>query len=282
MALRFSKLHGAGNDYLFVAAQGDERDWPRLAREMSHRHFGVGADGLILALPAEKAHLRMRMFNADGSEGEMCGNGIRCLVRFAFDQGLIPPDTSPVLVETAAGLKSVTPLWEDGVMVAARVGMGPPALRPSQVPMRVEGQGPVKDHPLEVEGRRFLLTGVSMGNPHAVAFLQEPVDEVPLERLGPLVERHPLFPRRTNFEIVNVLGPDHLRVRVWERGSGITMACGTGACAVVVAARLHGMVDDEVTVSLPGGDLTVRWTGSGEVVLQGPVAHVFDGRWPEG
>ena len=281
--MQFTKMHGAGNDYVYIDARGREQDWHALSVAMSDRHLGIGSDGLIIALPSDKADLRMRMFNADGSEGEMCGNGIRCLVSFAFDNGIVPAEKSPVRVETMAGVLDVTPLRDDGQgMVGARVLMGAPRLNPLDVPVAIEGMDVVIDYPLEVAGRKFRMTCVSMGNPHAVVFMDEPVDDFPLTELGPQVEHHPLFPARVNFEIVNVLdGGKTLKTRVWERGSGITMACGTGACAVQVAARLNGLAGDRATVALPGGDLTVEWTGSGEVVMEGPVARVFDGEWKD-
>ena len=281
--MKFTKMHGAGNDYVYVDARGQERDWPALSVAMSDRHLGVGSDGLILALTSEKADLRMRMFNADGSEGEMCGNGIRCLVRFAFDNGIVPAELSPVRVETMAGVLDVTPLRDDGHgMSGARVLMGEPRLIPAEIPVALEGMDVVIDEPLEVAGHSLRMTCVSMGNPHAVVFMDEPVDEFPLTEIGPQVEHHPLFPARVNFEIVNVLdGGKVLKTRVWERGSGITMACGTGACAVQVAARLNGLAGDRATIALPGGDLTVEWPGEGEVVMEGPVASVFEGEWEE-
>ncbi|MCY4578121.1 MAG: diaminopimelate epimerase [Chloroflexi bacterium] len=279
--MQFTKMHGAGNDYVYVDARGQDRDWPALSVAMSDRHLGVGSDGLILALPSEKADLRMRMFNADGSEGEMCGNGIRCLVRFAFDNGIVPAEVSPVRVETMAGVLDVTPLGDEGDgMSGARVLMGEPRLIPAEIPVALDGMDVVIDEPLEVAGHSFRMTCVSMGNPHAVVFMDEPVDEFPLTELGPKVEHHPLFPARVNFEIVNVLdGGKVLKTRVWERGSGITMACGTGACAVQVAARLNGLAGDRATIALPGGELTVEWPGEGEVVMEGPVASVFEGEW---
>ena len=279
--MNFTKMHGAGNDYVYIDARGQERDWHALSVAMSDRHLGVGSDGLILALPSDKADLRMRMFNADGSEGEMCGNGIRCLVRFAFDNGIVPAGKSPVRVETMAGVLEVTPLSDgDNGMAGARVLMGAPRLSPREIPVAIEGLDVVIDHPLEVAGREFRMTCASMGNPHAVVFLDEPVDEFPLTEIGPMVEHHPLFPARVNFEIANVLdGGKVIKTRVWERGSGITMACGTGACAVQVAARVNGLSGDRAIIALPGGDLTVEWNREGEVVMEGPVATVFDGEW---
>ena len=279
--LDFTKMHGAGNDYVYIDARGRERDWPALAVAMSDRHTGVGSDGIILMADSDRADLRMRMYNADGSQGEMCGNGIRCLVKFALDRRVVPCDVSPIAVETLAGVRQVTPVWEDGRMVGASVTMGEPRLRPQDVPVAAPGSGPVMDHPLRVNGYDLSISCVSMGNPHAVAFLREPVDEFPLHEVGPVVERHELFPERVNFEIVNLESRSRLRARVWERGSGLTMACGSGAGALAVAARLHGYVDDDVTVSLPGGDLAVTWEGRGEVVLEGPVQEVFQGEWPD-
>jgi diaminopimelate epimerase len=221
------------------------------------------------------------MFNADGSEGEMCGNGIRCFVRFALEEKALGDARNVVEVETAAGLISVTPIWEGGQMTRASVDMGSPRLRPADIPLALAGDGPVLDHALIIDDTRVEVTAVSMGNPHAVAFLQKDVAEFPLYQIGPRVEYHPLFPSRVNFGIANVLGRDRLRLRVWERGSGLTQACGTGACAAVVAARLHDFVDDQVDVELPGGVLSVRWPGEGTVTLEGPIAGVFEGVWPE-
>ena len=279
--MRFTKMHGAGNDYVYIDARNQNRDWPALSVAMSDRHLGVGSDGIILILASGKADLRMRMFNADGSEGEMCGNGIRCFVRFALDNGIVASGKSPVSVETLAGVLLVTPVWKGDEMVRALVGMGEAILRPEDVPVNLPGQEVIIDYPLQVNGHSFDITCVSMGNPHAVAFIDEPVDDVRLHEIGPLVEHHPMFPKRVNFEIVNVIDASTLKARVWERGSGLTMACGTGACAIAVAARLHGYIGDEVSIALPGGELKVSWPGQGEVILEGPVATVFEGDWPE-
>ncbi len=278
--MKFTKLHGAGNDYIYIDARKLDRDWPTLSVAMSDRHRGVGSDGIILLRSSDKAHVGMRMFNADGSEAEMCGNGIRCLVRFALDRGVVAGDTLPVSVETGAGVLKVTPILNGVSMVGARVGMGEPRLASKDIPVIAPGHETVVDYPLRVDGQTFDISCVSMGNPHAVAFLETPVDEVPLHELGPLVEHDPMFPARVNFEIVNVLDSGSLKARVWERGSGLTMACGTGACAVAVAARLHEYTGDRVTVGLPGGDLTVYWPGEGEAILEGPVEEVFEGEWP--
>lgn len=279
--MKFKKYHGAGNDYVYVDARAERKDWQLLARAISDRHIGVGGDGLIILLPSNIADVRMRIFNADGSEAEMCGNGIRCFVRFALEENIRVAVADIVNVETAVGVLAVTPIWEDGQMNRASVDMGAPRLQPAEIPLALKGDGPVMDHLLTVADDSVKITGVSMGNPHAVVFLQEDVAEYPLHRVGPQVEVHPLFPNRVNFEIVNVLDRDRLQVRVWERGSGLTQACGTGACAVVVAARLHGLVDDQVDVDLPGGTLRVTWPGRGTVILEGPIAEVFEGVWPD-
>ncbi len=282
--MKFVKLHGAGNDYLFIDGRRGERDWPALARVMSDRHFGVGSDGIIVALPSDKAQARMLMFNADGSEGEMCGNGIRCFARFVTELGIASPSNGSLKIETGAGVLSVTPVFENGKMARARVAMGQPRFKPDEIPVKLPASAKLQrvwDHPLEIDGRKLSISCVSMGNPHAVAFLKEPVDQFPLEALGPKVEHHPMFPRRVNFEIVNVLDTAHIKARVWERGSGITLACGTGACAIAVASKLHGYTSNRVDVALPGGALTVEWPGSGEVLLEGPIEEVFEGQWPD-
>ena len=279
--MRFTKMHGAGNDYVYIDARDKDLDWPRLAVAMSDRHRGIGSDGVILALESDRAHLRMRMFNADGSEGEMCGNGVRCLAKFGLDRGIVPSGTTPVSVETLAGVVRVTPVWDGNEMVRATVDMGEPSLEADDIPVRVAGLDKVLDYPIQVNGHRFFISCVSMGNPHAVAFVDQAVDDIPLHEIGPRVEQHPMFPQRVNFEIVNVIDRTHLRARVWERGSGLTMACGSGACAIAVGARLHDYIEDDVSVALPGGELRVRWPGRGQVFLEGPVAGVFEGEWPE-
>ena len=289
--MKFTKMQGAGNDYIFIDARSVEADWPALSRAMSDRHFGVGGDGIILVLDSEVAHLRMRMFNADGSEGEMCGNGIRCFAKYAIERGIARPDGSGLQVETLAGIRTVVPLTEHGKVMRARVAMGVPELEPKKVPVALthppkekldpkEKMGAaVVNYPMEFGNAPLRLSFVSMGNPHAVAFIQQPVDEFPLHTVGPKVEHHPMFPRRVNFEIVNVEDDGQLKARVWERGSGETLACGTGACAIAVASRLLRHTADGVDITLPGGMLNVTWDGEGEVYLEGDAVEVFEGEW---
>ena len=279
--MRFTKMEGAGNDYIYVDARSLTLDWPELSRKMSDRHFGIGGDGLILIEDSGIADLKMSMFNADGSQGEMCGNGIRCFAKYAIEHEIVTPPTGGLAVETLAGVRTVVPTYGAGSIDGARVSMGPPILEPANIPVDLEGRPapPVLRHPFVIDGLDLPLSFVSMGNPHAVTFIQQPVAEFPLHTIGPLVEHHPIFPRRVNFEIVNVDGPGKLTARVWERGSGETMACGTGACAIAVAARLAGHCGDIVDITLPGGVLRIEWDGEGEVFLEGPAVEVFSGEW---
>ncbi|MBH76890.1 MAG: diaminopimelate epimerase [Dehalococcoidia bacterium] len=278
--MRITKMHGLGNDYVYLQPELDQ-DWADVARRISDRHFGVGSDGLILALPSAVADLRMRMFNADGSEAEMCGNGVRCLAKYAVEEGMLPEDTEVVAIETLAGVVTLELLRENGIVVAARVDMGVPSFAPSSLPAAVEGPGPIIDLPLEIDGVQLQLTLASMGNPHAIHWVEGNVEDFPLERIGPLVEHHALFPNRTNFQVVQVLNSGHVRHRVWERGTGITLASGTSASAVCAAGRLTGRTGDVITDSLPGGDLQLSWDGVGSVFMTGPAARVFDGEWHE-
>ena len=278
--MKFTKMHGAGNDYVYVNGYVQSLDWPVISEKISDRHKGIGADGLIVAASSKIADLKMRMFNADGSEGEMCGNGIRCLVAFAMSEGLVDSNANVISVETGAGVLDVRPTYGNSGMNGATVDMGEPILRPSVIPVDLTDESfPVVDYPLDVNGRKFLMTFVSMGNPHAVSFIEEDVSSFPLEDIGPVVENHKMFPNKVNFEVVNVVSETHLKVRVWERGSGITMACGTGACAVVVAAHMKGLVGDQVNIELPGGMLGINWSGKGSILMEGPVEEVYRGQW---
>ena len=282
--MHFVKMHGTGNDFVLVEAQGEERDWPRLAMAICDRHFGVGADGLLLLLPSTKAAVRMRVLNPDGSEPEMCGNGIRCLAKHAVERGLVVPDDGRFDVETGAGVLTVRVFSEGGVVEKVRVGMGKPRLAPEDIPVLVNAQPPLVNIPVElVDGasRQVLpVTTLSMGNPHAVHFTQQPVAGFPLERIGPAMAFHPLFPNGVNFEVARVLDRRSIEARVWERAAGPTLACGTGASAMMVAARLQGLVDDAVNITLPGGTLALEWDGEGEVFMTGPAVTVFEGEWP--
>lgn len=277
--LRFTKMHGAGNDYVFIDARGLNADWPSLAIAMSNRHTGVGSDGIILALPSDHADVRMLMFNSDGSEGKMCGNGIRCLVDFAKRKNFYPESTSQVVVQTASGDRQVTPIMNNGQMIGASVQMDEPIFEASRVPVNIPTLDKVVDYPIQVDGRTLRITCVSMGNPHAVLFTDEPVEEYPLDKIGPQVETMDIFPEGVNFEVVNVKDPSTVSVRVWERGSGQTMACGSGASAVAVVGWLKGLTGDKLTVKLPGGELVIKWPGYGNVVMEGPIQEVFEGEW---
>jgi diaminopimelate epimerase len=277
--MRFVKMHGAGNDFVLLEAQGNEQDWPRLAQAMCDRHFGVGADGLILVLPSSRADVRMRIFNPDGSEAEMCGNGLRCIVKYAVEGGLARPRDGRIAVETPAGVLATQTFGDGRTVERVRVSMGVPRFEPADVPVLVEAQPPILALPLEVAGHKLRLTCLSMGNPHAVHFLDSPVDDFPLEQIGPLVEHHALFPQRVNFEVAQVLAADRIEALVWERGAGRTLACGSGASATAVAACLHRLIEEKVDITLPGGTLAIEWDGRGEVYLTGPAERVFAGEW---
>jgi diaminopimelate epimerase len=221
----------------------------------------------------------MRMFNPDGSEAEMCGNGLRCVVKYAVEGGLARPRAGRIDVETLAGVLAAQTFGDGRTVERVRVSMGAPRFAPADIPVLMEADPPIVGLPLEVAGHTLRLTCLSMGNPHAVHFLDSPVAVFPLEEVGPQVERHPLFPQRVNFEVAQVLASDRMEARVWERGAGATLACGTGASAVMVAAHLHGLVGERVDITLPGGTLAIEWDGRGEVYLSGPAERVFAGEW---
>ncbi len=277
--MHVTKMHGLGNDYIYVRPESDDQDWPEISRQVSDRHFGLGADGLILALPSGVADLRMRMFNADGSEAEMCGNGIRCLAKYAVEEGMVAAESSRLTIETGAGILTLELHREDGIVTGARVDMGSPSFDPAALPASVEGPGPIIDMPLTVDGMDLRVTLVSMGNPHAIHYVDGDVDDFPLTDIGPKVENHPVFPNRTNFQVVQVVDRGRVRHRVWERGAGITLASGTSAAAVCAASRLRGFTGDKIVDSLPGGELVLEWDGVGSVFMTGPAARVFDGEW---
>lgn len=286
--LNFTKMQGAANDFIVVDARNMERDWPGLALAACDRHLGIGADGLILLLPSDRADFGMRIFDADGSEAETCGNGIRCMARYVLDKGLIGPDTEEVTIETVATINRVTFEREGGEVTGFRANMGKPIFSADKIPVNLKsGEGGVVDinnmlsYKVKVDGADLTLNIVSMGNPHAVHFCQVPVADFPLTVIGPVVERLEVFPKRINFEIARVLDNRHLEARVWERGVGETLACGSGACAIAVASKLLGYTGQIVDIKLPGGVLNAEWNGDGEVVLGGPAVAVFEGIWPD-
>ena len=278
--MRFTKMHGAGNDYVYVDCFDEQVANPAtLAVAVSDRHFGIGADGLILILPSEHGDVRMRMFNADGSEAQMCGNGIRCLAKYAYDHGR--SRANPMRVETAAGVKEIALIVSaDDKVTAATVDMGEPILDCDQIPVKLP-QDRAVDVALRTAERAFQMTCVSMGNPHAVVFVDD-ARAVPLETIGPQIENHPLFPERVNVHVVQVHAPGEVTMRTWERGSGVTLACGTGASAVCVAGALTRRTDRKVLAHLPGGDLQLHWREEDDhVLMTGPAAEVFTGDWPD-
>jgi diaminopimelate epimerase len=277
--MNFIKMQATGNDFILIdSLKTRQCDWSALAKEMCHRHFGIGADGILLISPSKKADLYMRMFNPDGSEAEACGNGLRCAARYALVSGMA--HGPEIKIDTPSGLKIARIQGRKNI----QVNMGKPALKPAAIPVIVaerksDGEAPVTDYPLAVGGKKLKITCVSMGNPHAVCFMEERVDSFPLGVVGPQVEHHSMFPSRVNFEIVNVVSRKRLKARVWERGAGETLSCGSGACAIAVAARLMKITDNPVDIILPGGTLIVDWDGKGEVHLTGPAEIVFEGRW---
>lgn len=280
MALPFAKMHGLGNTYVYLDLTQESADrnlnLPELARRVSDVHFGVGSDGLIAILPGQSGHFTMRMFNADGSEAEMCGNGIRCVGKYIYDHGLSKERL--LHIDTGAGLRTLQLEVSGGRAVRARVDMGAPRLAPEEIPMKTAQEAPIVDERLQVGEVQFSVTAVSMGNPHCVIFCDEITDDLVLG-VGPQIERHPRFPQKTNVEFVKDLGDGRLQMRVWERGSGETMACGTGACAVGVAAMLKGIAHSEVHVELLGGELQIEWSQDGPVYMTGPATEVFVGEF---
>ena len=273
--MKFTKMQGIGNDYVYVNCFEEKVENPgKLAVRVSDRHFGIGSDGLILIKPSERADFCMEMYNADGSEGAMCGNGVRCVGKYVYDYGLT--EQTSIQVETKSGIKYLDLTVEEGKVSQVRVNMGAPELSPSGIPVLADGDK-VLDAPIMVDGREYRMTCVSMGNPHAVVYLND-VKNLEIEKIGPMFEMHPCFPDRVNTEFVRVVDGHTLEMRVWERGSGETLACGTGACAVAVASILNGHVSGEVTVKLLGGDLKILWDEQENIVyMTGPAAVGVDG-----
>lgn len=274
------KMHGLGNDFVFVDhfhnsmnQDASEKTYPELARKLCHRQFGVGGDGLIVVLPSEVADARMRIFNPDGSEPEMCGNGIRCFARYIYDQGYVKKN--PLQVETLAGILTLHLNIEGDKVTGVRVDMGEPILEAELIPVMAQRE-PVVGAKLEVDGEEFEFTAVSMGNPHCVIFVED-YKNLDFDHLGPAIEKHPLFPKKTNVEFIRVDSREELTMKVWERGAGPTLACGTGACASAVAAVLNGKAERKVIVHLPGGDLLIEWGDDNRVYMTGPATYVFRG-----
>lgn len=276
--LHFTKMHGIGNDYIYIDCFRETVENPAvLARRMSPRRTSVGSDGLILICPSAVADAKMRMFNMDGSEGKMCGNGIRCVGKYLYDSGLARKDT--LTVETLSGVKTLRVQAENGRAVTLTVDMGEPILTPAAIPVRFDGERMINE-PVTIGGAEYRITAVSMGNPHAVVFCED-IRALPLETLGPQFEFSPLFPEQVNTEFIRVADSRTLDMRVWERGSGETFACGTGACAAVVAAVLNGLCrrDEEITVRLRCGELMIRYAGDGHVYMRGAAEKVYEGEY---
>ena len=273
--LQFTKMQGLGNDYVYVDCTKKKlENASEVAVKVSDRHFGIGSDGLILINASSVADFEMEMYNADGSRGEMCGNGIRCVAKYVYDYGLT--DQTHISVETLGGIKYLDLTVEEGRVRQVRVDMGRPMLCPTEIPVIANGET-VIDMPIEVDGTEYRMTAVGMGNPHTVVFVED-VDGLEIEQIGPKFEHHPCFPNRVNTEFVKVLDRNTVKMRVWERGSGETLACGTGACAVAVACILNGLTENKVTVQLLGGDLLIEWDREADkVYMTGPAEVVFDG-----
>lgn len=275
--MKFTKMQGLGNDYVYIDCFSEDltgTDLSQLAIRLSDRHFGIGGDGIILIMPSEAADFRMRMFNADGSEGRTCGNGLRCVSRYVYDHGLT--DKTTFTIETLGGIVKPEIILNEGDVEAVRIDMGEPRLARAEIPMLGAETPQVVGEPLDVAGCNFQVTCVSMGNPHCVIFVSD-VESVDVAGVGPFIENHESFPEKTNVEFIEVLNDEEILFRVWERGSGITLACGTGACAAVVAAVLNNLTKRTVTVHLPGGDLIIEWGEDNHVYMTGPAVEVFSG-----
>lgn len=287
--MNFTKLQAAGNDFVLVETSDIQRNWAPVAMAMCDRHFGVGADGLLLLLPSDRADFQMRIFNPDGSESEACGNGLTCLVKYVLNRGLAHSEAQEILIETMAGIRKTKINRVKGKLAKIQVSMGAPKFAARDIPVVIEegkrGLVDIKSmlsYTITIENRELSLNFVSIGNPHAVYFCQQPISDFSLSQIGPKIEHLPIFPNRINFEVANVMNRRLIEARVWERGVGETLACGSGACAVAVAAQLRGYVDNKVEVKLPGGILEVGWDRVGEIFLSASAEIVFTGEWPEG
>lgn len=274
--MNFTKMHGLGNDFVCVACDAQQVDQPvELVRVLSDRHRGIGCDGLILMHPSDTADMRIEIFNADGSRPQMCGNGVRCVAKFAVDRSMVA--SLHVAIDTDDGIKHCDCEVREGLVVAVRVDMGIPDLSPAAMPSLIAGEQ-IVNHPFAVDGKEYELTCVSMGNPHAVIFVDD-LEGVMLEHIGPLLECAPEFPERINVHFVRIESSAHVTMRTWERGAGATRACGTGASAVCVAGALTERTHREITATLPGGDLLIKWAGDGHVYMTGPAVEVYSGVW---
>jgi len=273
--MKFTKMHGIGNDYVYVNCFKETVEHPsEVAIKVSDRHFGIGSDGLILIKPSEVADGKMEMYNADGSQGAMCGNGIRCVAKYMYDYGIT--DKTSISVETKSGIKYLDLTIRDGKVDTVKVNMGTPILKAVDIPVRSEKEQMI-DEPVMVDGKEWKITCVSMGNPHAITYIDD-VKNLEIEKIGPKFENHEIFPDRVNTEFVHVIDRNTVEMRVWERGSGETLACGTGACAVAVSSILNGLTEEEVTVKLLGGDLKIFWDRTeNKVYMTGSATTVFDG-----
>lgn len=274
--MKFTKMHGIGNDYIYVNCFEEKVDNPeKVSIYVSDRRKGIGSDGLVLIMPSDKADFRMRIFNADGSEAMMCGNATRCIGKYVYDKGLT--DKTEITLETNSGIKYLTLFPENGKVEFVEVDMGKAILTPKDIPVNSDKESFISE-PVEVDGKEYKITCVSMGNPHAIVYMDD-IKDLELEKIGPSFENHKFFPDRINTEFIEVIDSHTLNMRVWERGSGETFACGTGACASVVASVLNGYCnhDEEVTVHLRGGDLKITWNSDGTVIMKGPAALICDG-----
>lgn len=277
--MKFTKMHGCGNDYIYINGMEEKIERskkPKLVRWMSDRHFGIGGDGVIFINASDEADFEMEMWNADGTRGEMCGNGIRCVAKYVYDKGLT--DKKEISIVSDEQIKYLELQTEDGKMLTAKVNMGKPVFAPAEIPVVTPGSMEnAVNVPILVNGKMYYMTCVSMGNPHAVIFVND-VSDLDLEKIGPLFENHELFPKRVNTEFVKILDRNHVEMRVWERGSGETLACGTGSCAAVAACVLNGLTDNCVTVKLLGGELQIEWDREADrIYMTGPAAFVYEG-----
>ncbi len=284
--MKFTKMQGAGNDFILIETNDMLCDWSQIAVAMCDRHYGIGADGLLLLLPSNKADCRMRVFDCDGTEAEACGNGLRCLVKYFADGRPAASKTQEIMVETAAGIRKANIYREADKIIKIKTSMGKPKFGKEDIPVLIEREKEkvvdlksMISYSININSRQLNLSLVSVGNSHAIYFCHHPVSDFPLSQLGPKVEQHKIFPKGVNFEVAQVVNREQIEARVWEKGVGETLACGSGACAITVAARLHSYIDNKVDVKLPGGTLEVEWDGVGEVFLSGPAETVFTGEW---